>query len=135
MRILIGVNDVQESKKFYDAIFTAIGYEPGIIDEKGRSNYIFGTDSGVTIGKPMNGEPCDPGNGTMISFTVKSREHADAWYAAGIANGGSPGDFPARERKPVFGRTYSTYLHDPDGHKLTTVYQIDQVPSSADDQH
>ena len=95
------------------------------IDEKGRSNYIFGTDSGVTIGKPMNNEPCNPGNGTMISFTVKSREHADAWYAAGIANGGSPGDFPARERKPVFGRTYSTYLHDPNGHKLTTVYQID----------
>ena len=88
-----------------DEILKALG-EVHAIDWQGRgleahcakASGRFDTDSGVTIGTPMNGEPCDPGNGTIISFTVKSREHADAWYAAGIANGGSTGDFPAREK-------------------------------------
>ncbi len=34
--IMIGANDVQESKGFYDAVLGALGYEPGVIDEKGR---------------------------------------------------------------------------------------------------
>ena len=43
--IMLGANDIQESKKFYDAILGAMGYEPGVIDEKGRCFYF--TKSGV----------------------------------------------------------------------------------------
>ena len=34
--IMLGTNDVQKSKKFYDAILGALGHEPGVIDDKGR---------------------------------------------------------------------------------------------------
>jgi catechol 2,3-dioxygenase-like lactoylglutathione lyase family enzyme len=43
-------NDVQESKIFYDAVLGALGYDPGIIDEKGRCFYF--TNSGRTCEDP-----------------------------------------------------------------------------------
>ena len=64
-----------------DEILKALG-EVHAIDWQGRgleahcakASGRFDTDSGVTIGTPMNGEPCDPGNGTIISFTAKKPE-------------------------------------------------------------
>ena len=37
--IMVGANDVQESRIFYDAVLGALGHEPGVIDEKGRCFY------------------------------------------------------------------------------------------------
>lgn len=31
--VMLGANDIQESKKFYDAIMEVLGYKPGVIDE------------------------------------------------------------------------------------------------------
>ena len=125
VRIMLGVNDIEKSKQFYDAVLTALGYDPGVVDPKGRPYYSFGSDSGLSLSLPMNDQPATPSNGTMISLSAKCREHADAWYAAGIANGGSPGAFQARERNAPFGRAYSTYLHDPDGHSLSCSCVVD----------
>ena len=38
--IMVGANDIEESKVFYDAVLGAIGYEPGVIDPKGRCFYV-----------------------------------------------------------------------------------------------
>ena len=43
--IMIGANDVQASKAFYDAILGTMGFAPGTIDEKGRCFYF--TDTGI----------------------------------------------------------------------------------------
>jgi catechol 2,3-dioxygenase-like lactoylglutathione lyase family enzyme len=37
--IMIGSNDIARSKKFYDALFTAIGGEPGTSPREGRLAY------------------------------------------------------------------------------------------------
>ena len=37
--IMVGANNIEESKKFYDAVLGAIGYAPGVIDPKGRCFY------------------------------------------------------------------------------------------------
>ena len=34
--VMVGANDVAASKRFYDAILGALGYEPGVMDERGR---------------------------------------------------------------------------------------------------
>ena len=34
--IMIGSNDIARSKKFYDALFVAMGAQPGVEDAKGR---------------------------------------------------------------------------------------------------
>ncbi len=34
--IMIGANDVEAAKKFYDAVFHALDVKPGFTDDKGR---------------------------------------------------------------------------------------------------
>ena len=38
--IMVGSNDIARSKKFYDAVFTAMGGKPGEQDAKGRLRYV-----------------------------------------------------------------------------------------------
>lgn len=45
--IMLGANDIQESKGFYDAALGPLGYEPGVIDEKGRCFYF--TEKGILL--------------------------------------------------------------------------------------
>ena len=48
--IMVGANDIQASKKFYDAIFGALGIPAGTMDEKGRVFYMTKTGVfGITI--------------------------------------------------------------------------------------
>ena len=83
--IMVGANDVQESKKFYDAILGAMGHKPGVIDEKGRCFYF--TKTGIfAISKPIDGEPACRGNGSTIGFAAESPAAADAWHAAGLVS-------------------------------------------------
>ena len=121
--IMLGANDVQKSKTFYDAILGALGYEPGVIDDKGRCFYI--TKAGIfCISKPINGEPACRGNGSTIGFSAENPELADAWHAAGIASGGTSCEDPPGVREGRAGKIYLAYLRDPDGNKLCAVHRM-----------
>jgi hypothetical protein len=37
--VMVGSNDIAQSKKFYDALFVAMGGKPGVEDAKGRLIY------------------------------------------------------------------------------------------------
>jgi len=54
-------------------------------------------------------------DGGTIGFTMKSPEQANAWHAAGVANGGSTCEDPPGLRSDGM---YLAYLRDPDGNKL-----------------
>jgi catechol 2,3-dioxygenase-like lactoylglutathione lyase family enzyme len=111
--VMVGVSDLERSKKFYDAIFEPLGIGPGV-DNKGRYFYISpGGIFAITI--PIDGEPATHGNGSTVGFRVTSPEQADAWHAAGVANGGEPIEDPPGQRESGM---YLAYLRDPDGNKL-----------------
>lgn len=114
---MVGTNDSARSKTFYDALFTAIGGKPGVQDEKGRLIYMH-KGGMFMVTPPINGEPATPGNGCTIGFAMESTEQADAWHAAGVANGGKSIEDPPGWRELSFGRLYLAYLRDPDGNKL-----------------
>ena len=121
---MIGANDVQESKVFYDAILGAMGYEPGVIDEKGRCFYF--TKSGIlALTKPINGKPACHGNGSTIGFSAKTSDIADAWYAAGIENGGTACEDLPGVREGAIGKIYLAYLRDPSNNKICALHRID----------
>ena len=68
--IMVGANDIQKSKAFYDAVLGAMGHKAGVIDEKGRCFYF--TKTGVfSISNPIDGEPACHGNGSTIGFEAK----------------------------------------------------------------
>ena len=115
--ILVGSNDIARSKKFYDALFVAMGGKPGVVDPKGRIAY---THNGARfmVSKPIDGKPAIAANGGTIGFNVGDPKLAEAWHKAGVANGGTSIEDPPGVRP---NGAYLAYLRDPDGNKLVAV--------------
>ena len=120
--VMIGSNDIERSKKFYDALFAAIGAKPGRQDDKGRLIYAH-KGAAFMVTKPIDGEAATHANGGTIGFLVESPAHAEAWHKAGCANGGTPIEEPPGPRKGGFGELYLAYLRDPDGNKLCALHR------------
>jgi catechol 2,3-dioxygenase-like lactoylglutathione lyase family enzyme len=120
---MVGSNDIARSKTFYDALFTAIGGKPGIQDDKGRLIYMH--NGGIfLVTQPIDGAPATAGNGCTIGFAMESPEQADAWHAAGVANGGTAIEDPPGVRQGGMGALYLAYLRDPDGNKLCALKRM-----------
>ena len=121
--IMVGANDTEASKKFYDATLGAMGAKPGMVDDKGRIIYMH--DGGLFIvTKPIDGDPACCANGGTIGFTAATPEAADAWHAAGIANGGTAIEDAPGVREGGFGKLYLAYLRDPAGNKLCALHRV-----------
>jgi catechol 2,3-dioxygenase-like lactoylglutathione lyase family enzyme len=119
--VMIGSNDIDRSKQFYDAVFVAIGGKPGVQDAKGR--LIYAHSGGVfLVGKPIDGKSATHANGGTIGFTMTGPEQALAWHKAGVANGGTAIEDPPGVRPS--GTMYLAYLRDPDGNKLCALHRI-----------
>ena len=120
--VMIGSNDLERSKRFYDALFAAIGGKPSRADAHGR--LIYAQRGGVLmVTKPIDGEAATHANGGTIGFTVDGPDAADAWHAAGIEHGGSAVEEPPGVRQGDSGQLYLAYLRDPDGNKLCAMHR------------
>lgn len=120
---MVGSNDIEASKKFYDATFQAIGGKPGIVDDKGRLIYMH--NGGLfLVTKPIDGEPATAGNGCTIGFAMDGPEQAKAWHDAGVAAGGTSIEDPPGIREGGFGQLYLAYLRDPSGNKLCALHRV-----------
>ena len=121
--VMVGANDMQASQRFYDAILGALGISPGTADEKGR--IFYRTKSGVFgITRPIDGGPACAANGGTIGFAADSPAAADAWHAAGVANGGSTCEDPPGIREGKMGSLYIAYLRDPAGYKICAIKRM-----------
>lgn len=114
--IVVGSNDLQKSKTFYDAIFAAMGAGPG--QEMGDRVFWSHEGKNFMVTKPIDGKAATFANGGTIGFTMASEEMANAWHEAGVANGGTSIEDPPGERDMGFMKMYLAYLRDPDGNKL-----------------
>ena len=120
---MVGTNDVAKSKKFYDAVFTAIGGKEGMQDDKGRLIYM--NKGGVfLVTPPIDGAPATHANGGTIGFAMDNPEQADAWHAAGVAAGGTSIEDAPGVREGGMGKMYLAYLRDPDGNKLCALHRM-----------
>jgi len=121
--IMLGANDIEKSKVFYDAILGALGHKPGVIDEKGRCFYF--TEKGIfSLSKPIDGEPASHGNGSTFGFAAEDSAAADRWHAAGLANGGTSCEEPPGLREGAIGKLYLAYLRDPSGNKVCALHRV-----------
>ena len=123
--IMIGTNNLDKAKAFYDAVLGTLGVPAGVVD---RHRIFWRTPSGVfSASLPINGQPATLGNGSTIGFACQSADQADAWHAAGLANGGATCEDPPGVREGAFGRLYLAYLRDPDGNKICGLYRMPRV--------
>jgi catechol 2,3-dioxygenase-like lactoylglutathione lyase family enzyme len=120
--IMIGTNDLDRAKSFYDAVLGALGVPPAMVD---RHRIFYRTPAGVfSVSLPIDGQPATVANGGTIGFACDSSEQADAWHAAGVAQGGLSCEDPPGVREGGMGKMYLAYLRDPDGNKLCALHRM-----------
>ena len=120
--VMVGADDLEKSKFFYDALFAAMGGKPSVTDDKGRSSWIH-NGAVFMLGKPIDGGPASCGNGMTIGFACESEAMVDAWHEAGVGAGGTAIEDPPGLRANPFGELYLAYLRDPAGNKLCGLYR------------
>ena len=120
--VMIGSNDIARSKRFYDALFGAIGGKPGEQDARGRLIYVH-NGGRLMVSKPIDGKAATHANGGTVGLTMANQQQADAWHKAGLANGGTSVEDPPGVRQGAAGPMYLAYLRDPDGNKLCALYR------------
>ncbi|MGE0407636.1 MAG: VOC family protein [Amphiplicatus sp.] len=115
--VTVGSDDLAKSRKFYDAALGALGL--GYLGPLGDRGETYGAKAPEFIVlKPLNGEPASGANGGTIGFLAPSRKAVNAFYEAGLKNGGTC-EGPPGPRK--FAPTaYAAYLRDPYGNKICT---------------
>lgn len=130
--MMVGSNDLDRSKTFYDALFASIGGKPGFKDPKGRLIYVHNGAS-FLVTKPIDGQPATHANGGTIGFAVTGPEQAQAWHKAGVEAGGTAIEDAPGVRSGGGMNLYLAYLRDPDGNKLCALHRLpaQQAPAAA----
>jgi len=124
--VVVGTNDLEKSKRFYDAVLGALGYAEGLSDDNDRRRrYVYRADTGLfIITQPLDGQPATHANGGTIGFTCESSGQVDLWHAAGVAHGGQSVEAPPGVRQAPSGSLYLAYLRDPGGNKIGALYRM-----------
>lgn len=120
--VMVGTDDLEKSKQFYDAVLGALG-----IDEAKRDkDRYFYRSGGLAFGinKPIDGEPATHANGGTIGFAAASPEQVHAFHEAGLAAGGRTCEDPPGLRARGSGGYYLAYLRDPDGNKICALHWV-----------
>lgn len=121
--VTVGADDVEASRRFYDAALGALGLEPAQgPDPKGR--YWWRTPRGAfAVGKPIDGQPASCANGGTLGFHAKTAEMVQAFHDAGVAAGGTAIEDPPGPRDGPFGPLVLAYLRDPAGNKICALHR------------
>ena len=128
--IMVGSNDIERSKRFYDAVLAALGGgEPTRNVGPGGHTRLFYRHDGnsLCITEPINDEPATFANGGTIGFKCSSPEQVHAFHDAAVANGGTSIEAPPGLRQGSMGSLYLAYVRDPDGNKLCALHRPKQA--------
>lgn len=114
--VFLGSNDVERSRKFYDAVMSVLGYQNVAPAEAGRLIYA-GQMGTFIVAPPLNGEEATVSNGHTLGFAAPDDETIARWHEAGLANGGTC-EGPPGPRANAPNNSHGAYLRDPDGNKI-----------------
>lgn len=111
----LGVTDIEKAKEFYCKLFEDQGAKVQL--DGGRIAMIGASKSEpmVAVCVPYNKEAPDPGNGNMVAFPAKSKEHVSEMYEKALSLGATSDGEPGQRVPDIF---YGAYVRDLDGNKL-----------------
>lgn len=124
--LTVGSNDIERSKRFYDAVLGTLGAgEPRRDTAASGHARLFYRHEGSTFGitEPINGEAATPANGGTIAFKCSSPEQVQQFHDTAVAHGGASAEEPPGPRDGSFGVLHLAYVRDPDGNKLCAIYR------------
>lgn len=124
--VMLGSNDIERSKRFYDAVLGVLGAgEPIRNTAASGHERLFYRHDGSTfcLTQPINGQPASVANGGTIGFRCNSPEQVRQFHDVAVAQGGQSIEDPPGLRAGSLGPLHLAYVRDPDGHKLCAIYR------------
>ena len=124
--VMVGSNDIERSKRFYDAVLAVLGAGEPYRDKAGSGHArLFYRHDGASfcITEPINGQAATFANGGTIGFKCTSPEQVRAFHDTAVANGGTSIEQPPGLRESTLGALYLAYVRDPDGNKLCALHR------------
>ena len=125
--IMVGSNDIEKSKRFYDAVLGVLGAgEPFRGKAPTGQDRLFYRHGGGSFGvsEPINGEEASFANGGTIGFKCDSPEQVQRFHDVAVEFGGQSIENPPGLRESGMGAMHLAYVRDPDGNKLCAVYRV-----------
>ena len=124
--VMVGSNDIERSKRFYDAVLGVLGAGEPARNENatGHQRLFYRHDGGTfCVSQPINGAAATFANGGTIGFKCDSLEQVRKFHDTAIAHGGSSIEDPPGLREGKLGSLHLAYVRDPDGNKLCALHR------------
>lgn len=125
--VMLGSNDIERSKRFYDAVLGVLGAGEPVRNVAATGHVrLFYRHDGSTFGltQPINGEPATAANGGTIGFRCNSAQQVKEFHDVAVAHGGQSIEEPPGLRSGGTGAMHLAYVRDPDGNKLCALYRV-----------
>ena len=124
--VMVGTNDIERSKRFYDALLGVLGAgEPARNQNAtGHVRLFYRHDGGTfCVSEPINGESATFANGGTVGFKCSSQEQVQQFHDVAVAHGDTSIEEPPGLREGKMGAMYLSYVRDPDGNKLCALFR------------
>lgn len=124
--VMVGSNDIERSKRFYDAVLGVLGVgEPHRnVNATGQTRLFYRHDGGTfCVSEPIDGGRATFANGGTVGFKCDSPEKVHQFHDVALAHGGSSIEDPPGLREGKLGSLYLSYVRDPDGNKLCALHR------------
>lgn len=124
--VMIGTNDIEKSKAFYEKVLGVVGVE-GSMDNtsaSGHKRVIFLHNGNVfMLSEPIDNEAATCANGMTIGFKCDSAEQVKKIHDVAIENGATTIEDPPGLREGSMGAMNLSYFRDLDGHKICGIHR------------
>ncbi|MBK6599267.1 MAG: VOC family protein [Proteobacteria bacterium] len=127
--VMVGSNDIERSKRFYDAVLGTLGAGEALrnVAITGHVRLFYRHDGGTFgIGEPINSEKATFANGGTIGFQCNSPEQVRLFHDTAVAHGGTSIEEAPGLREGKMGAMHLAYVRDPDGNKLCAIHRVKQ---------
>lgn len=124
--VMVGTNDIERSKRFYDAVLAVLGAaEPFRNTNATGQQRLFYRHEGASfcVSEPINGEDATFANGGTVGFKCASPEQVRVFHDTAVAHGGTSIEDAPGLRDGKLGALYLAYVRDPDGNKLCALHR------------
>jgi catechol 2,3-dioxygenase-like lactoylglutathione lyase family enzyme len=125
--VMLGSNDIDRSKRFYDAVLGVLGAGEPIrnVAASGHVRLFYRHDgNSFGLSQPINGEEATCANGGTIGFKCSSPEQVKQFHDVAVAHGGRSIEDPPGLREGGMGAMHLAYVRDPDGNKLCAIHRV-----------
>jgi len=124
---MVGSNDIERSKRFYDQVLGVLGVGEATLNiaDSGHTRLFYRNGKGTNfiVSQPINDEPATVANGSTVAFSCDSPEQVKRFHDVAVAAGGTSIEAaPGPRETASLGVIELAYVRDPDGNKLCGIH-------------